>query len=62
MFALGVTVGWNEGCICMWWDPVYGPITDDQVWYVINDYLHRSVISRADYIDFKDMALHGNNG
>lgn len=57
--ALGVGVGWNEGCMCMWWAPPAGPSTKEQVWYVINAYVHRSGIGGPDYIGMGNLALGG---
>lgn len=48
--ALGVHVGGDEGCMCMWWMPPVGPSSEEQVWNVINTYIHRSGIGGPDYI------------
>jgi hypothetical protein len=50
--ALGVQVGSNEACMCMWFTPPVGESTDWQVWHVINAYLHRrDIIDSANYND-----------
>jgi hypothetical protein len=48
--ALGVQVGADEGCMCMWWTPPLGPSSEEQVWNVINAYIHRTDIGGPDYI------------
>lgn len=56
--ALGVRVGENEGCMCMWWAPSRGPSSEWQVWGVINAYLHRpNGIEGPLYIGMGNMAL-----
>ena len=50
--ALGVQVGWNEGCMCMWFASPQGESSEWQVWHVINAYLHRrDAIQGTDYLD-----------
>jgi hypothetical protein len=58
--ALGVQVGSNEACMCMWFTPPVGESTDWQVWHVIDAYLHRNdAIQGGNYIDapWRHMAL-----
>ncbi|ULU24965.1 hypothetical protein [Dyella terrae] len=56
--ALGVQVGSNEGCMCMWFTPPVGESTEWQVWHVINAYLHRrDAIEGTTYLDLKGEGL-----
>jgi len=60
--ALGVQVGSNEACMCMWFTPPVGESTDWQIWHVINAYLHRrDMIESTNYLDvtMRHMALGG---
>ena len=60
--ALGVQVGQNEACMCMWFTPPVGESTDWQIWHVINAYLHRrEMIESTNYLipTMRNMALGG---
>jgi hypothetical protein len=58
--ALGVQVGQNEACMCMWFAQPLGESTDWQIWNVIDSYLGQSAgIWGSDYLDpgIRRMAL-----
>ena len=52
--ALGVRVGSNEACMCMWFTPPEGDSSEWQVWHVINAYLRRrDRLEGPTYLDLK---------